>query len=103
MFTQIIESITTNCGASLDDVFYFVMDQVPNEYCWWTDPAIGFPLFTTEPDIQWEPGTEVGDCLKAAGEKGNVITLTVEVNPDIDVGMTCTPTKSVYNFTMPYF
>jgi hypothetical protein len=104
-FTQVVDSIISSCGASTDDVFYFVVDQVPNEFCWWTDPKIGTPVFTTSPDVQgsiWE-GTEVGDCLLAADNKDKVITVTVEVNPDIDVDITCSPTKSVYNFTMPNF
>jgi hypothetical protein len=105
-FAKIIDDIKKECGADPDFGFWYFSADPANtvgDHCWWTDPFISVPYFKTTPDVNFDPGADIGDCAKAAAYKGQTIRLEVSVNAEIDSGITCSPTTSNYTFVMPSF
>lgn len=101
---DITADIVTQCAENpLDGVFYFTETLEPGNFCWYTDPGISMPEYVTTPDVQYDALGDAGSCSKAAAYKGQVITLTINVNTDVDPDTTCSPKSSSFNFTMPNF
>lgn len=105
-FSQIIEDIKKECGADPEYGFFYFSAEPANTvgtHCWWTDPFVSVPFFKTTPDVLFDPGSDIGDCAKAAANKRKTITVEISVNAEIDTGITCFPTTSNYTFEMPNF
>lgn len=102
--SDIEQDIITECGQNpVDGMFLMIGDNIPGKSCWYDEMETGYPLFSTKPDILLEPLSEVGDCGKAAKYKNQNITVTIRVDLAFFPNPKCTPTTSVYVFTMPNF